>query len=273
MPKTQNLRLLPAQLYRQVDLKQFDFEITTDLETLSEVVGQPRAVEAIQFGIGMMQPGYNIFALGPTGLDKRGLVMQFFTDKAKQQDAPADWCYVHNFDQPHSPLAIQLPAGIGRTFAVDMKDLAEELQNTLTAAFDSEEYQTRRQSIHEDIGERQADAFSELQRRAQKKGLALVRTSSGIVVAPTREGEVLSSEDIQKLSEEEQARIQEEVETLQEEMQKILGQFPGWQREMRDKVKELNREMADFAVGGLLDALRKKYTDYPKILTHLNAVQ
>jgi lon-related putative ATP-dependent protease len=88
-----------------------------------------------------------------------------------------------------------------------------------------------------------------------------------------REGEVLSPEEVQKLSQEERKRLEAEVEGLQEKLQKILRQVPSWQREIQEKLKELNREMAHFAVGGLIDELREKYTDFPKLVEHLNAVQ
>jgi len=271
--KKQDARLSAAQLYRSVDLKQYDFETTADLEMLQEVIGQPRAVQAIRFGIDMSQPGYNIFALGPTGLDKRKLVQQFFTEQAAQQPTPPDWCYVHNFDHPHKPRTIELPAGKGEDFRNDMEDLVEELRTALSAAFESEEYQTRRQTIEQEFRERQAEAFNELQQRAQEEGIALIRTPSGIAIAPVKDGEVLSPEEIQKLSEEEQTHIQEEITTLQEDMQKIIRQVPSWQHKMREKLNELNHEMADFAVGGLMDELCEKYEDFPDVIEHLDAVQ
>ncbi|MBN2392939.1 MAG: AAA family ATPase, partial [Anaerolineae bacterium] len=207
------------------------------------------------------------------GLDKRKLVQQFFTEQAAQQPSPPDWCYVHNFDHPHKPRVIKLPAGKGQDFRNDMEDLVEELRTALSAAFESEEYQTRRQTIEQEFRERQAEAFNELQQRAQEEGIALIRTPSGIAIAPVKEGEVLSPEEIQKLSEEEQAHIQEEVATLQDDMQKIIRQVPSWQHEMREKLNELNREMADFAVGGLMEELREKYENFPEVIEHLDAVQ
>lgn len=269
----EKLRLLPEQLYRQVNLDEFDFATTEELESPGEIVGQPRAVQAIHFGIGMERQGYNIYAQGPAGLDKRELVQHFFEEQAREQPTPSDWCYVHNFDNPHAPIAIELPTGKGRGFRDDIDELVEELRTTLAAAFESDEYQSRRQSIDQEYREKQTQAFDELQQRAQQKNLALIRTPSGIAIAPMKNGDVLSGEDVNKLSENEQARIQEEVEELQKQMQKILRQVPSWQREMREKLKELNHDMANFAVGALLDALRDKYAAFPEVVKHLNAVQ
>jgi lon-related putative ATP-dependent protease len=243
------------------------------LEVLEEAVGQSRAVEAIEFGMGIDKSGYNIYALGSSGLDKRGLIRRFFDSQAKEGETPPDWCYVHNFEQAHKPRAIEFPPGKGIVFRDDMDSLIEELRTALSAAFESEEYQTRRQSITQRFRERQSEAFEELQERAQEENMALIRTPGGIAVAPVREGEVLSGEEIQKLADEEQEEIQNKVEELQEEIQQILQQVPSWQREMRDELEELNREMADFAVGALIDELREKYSDMPEVVEHLDQVQ
>ncbi len=269
----QHLRLDSTELYRRTDLSNLEFETTDDLEALKKVIGQPRAVEAIRFGTGMRDEGFNIYALGPTGLEKRDLVQRFFESRAEDAPTPSDWCYVHNFEQEHQPVAIELPSGKGVEFRRDMDGLVEELRTALSAAFESEEYQSRRQSIMEEFRERQAEAFEELQVRAREEDMALIRTPGGIAVAPVRGGEVLSHEEIEKLSEEEQEQIQQKIEDLQQELQRILRQVPGWQREMREELNELNREMADLAVGALIDELREKYSDYPKIVDHLDAVQ
>ncbi|MEJ2557434.1 MAG: ATP-binding protein [Anaerolineae bacterium] len=245
-------------LYQCCDPEQFEFETTADLEDQAEVVGQSRAVEALQFGIGIQREGYNIFALGPVGTGKRSLVRQFFQKQASVEPIPSDWCYVHNFEQPHKPRALRLPAGKGAELRQDMKELVEELRAALSAAFESEEYQTRRQIIEEEFKERQQQAFETLQQRARERGLTLLRTPAGLALAPMREGEVLSPEELQNLPQEEREHLEADAEELQEELQKILRQIPRWQREARERMKKLNRDMTNFAVGGLIDELRER---------------
>jgi predicted ATP-dependent protease len=266
-------QLKATDLYQRTDPEQFTFKTTAELEDLEGVIGQARAVDAIQFGIGMAQDGYNIFALGPPGTGKQSFLTQFFEEQAQNEAVPSDWCYIHNFEQPHKPHAVSLPAGMGMEFHEDMEELVEELRTALSAAFESEEYQTRRQTIVEEFKERQAEAFDELRKQAEEQGMALIRTPAGIAVAPVKEGEVLSREEVQALSEEEREKLEEDVSEIEEELQKILQQMPAWQREMREELNELNREIADFAVGGLINELREKYADFPKVTAHLDAVQ
>ncbi len=266
-------RLDPEKLYRDTDPEALGFETTDEVEDLTEVVGQPRAVEAMQFGMAIEEKGFNIYAMGPAGIGKKSLMHQFFQERAKEQEPPSDWCYVKSFDDEHKPRVIQLPAGKGIEFRDDMEELVEQFDTALSAAFESEEYQSRRQSVMEGFREKQQRAFGELQERAQEEDVRLVRTPAGLAVAPVRDGEVLTPDEIQELSETKQSRLEDKVEEMQEELQEILRQVPGWQREMRERLDELNREMANLAIGGLLDDLREKYADYPEVVEHLDAVQ
>jgi predicted ATP-dependent protease len=262
-----------SQLRQRTDPEQLAFETTADLDDLQDPIGQPRAVEAMQFGTGIERKGFNVFALGPSGMDKRAFVSQFFAGQAQDEAVPSDWCYLNNFDEPHRPQAIGLPAGLGVRLRQDMEHLVEELRTALAASFESEEYQTRRQVIAEEFKERQEQAFKGLQERAQERGLAVLRTPAGLAFAPVRDGEVLSREEVEKLAAEQRQQLEQEVETLQEELQKILRQMPLWQRDMRDKMRELDREEATFAVGGLMDELRERYSDHKKIAKYLDDVR
>ena len=154
-----------------------------------------------------------------------------------------------------------------------MEHLVEELRTAIPATFESENYRQRRQDIEEEFRERQDKVLTELQRQAQERGLALIRTPMGLAFAPTREGEVISPEEFQKLPPAEQERVQADVSALQEALQKSLSQLPQWDRERRAKLKELNQEVGMFAVGHLIEELRQMYLDLPAVLAYLTSVQ
>ncbi|MBN1137772.1 MAG: AAA family ATPase [Anaerolineae bacterium] len=269
-----HVKPLPIEaLYRRADLSRSDFETTDQLKDPPGIIGQPRAVEAVQFGIGVERQGYNIFALGSVGVGKHSIVGQFFEQRAANEPVPADWCYVHNFKEPHKPQALCLPPGKGAELRGDMAQLVEALRTDLSAAFDSEEYRTRRQVIEEEFKERQESAFKQVQQQGQERGLALLQTPSGLAMAPVRDGQVLSPEDVQKLSQEERQRMEADVEQLQDALQKAVQQFPRWQREMRDKVKALDGEIASAAISGHIDELRTKYAGVATVEGYLSAVR
>ncbi|HWP84364.1 MAG TPA: ATP-binding protein [Terriglobia bacterium] len=265
--------LAPEQLCRGCDPNQFPFQSTAELEELSEVIGQPRAVEAVRFGIGIRREGYNLYCLGPAGVGKHFIVRQFLEQQAARDPVPSDWCYINNFEQPQKPLALRLPPGQGIVFRRDMEQLVEALRSAIPAAFESEEYRTRKQVIETELKERHEKAFEEVRRKGAQKGIGMLRTPTGLVFAPLRNGEVLDAEEFERLPEAERLRLEAEVEALQRELQAAMRDVPRWEMEGREKIKALNREVTNFAVGHLIGALREKYTDLPEVINHLNAIE
>ncbi|HWP46640.1 MAG TPA: ATP-binding protein [Candidatus Limnocylindrales bacterium] len=265
--------LSPKDLYRSCDPNQFTFETTADLEDLTEIIGQARAVEAIHFGTDIQQEGYNLFVIGSPETAKQAVIRQFLKRKAVTEPTPPDWCYVNNFSQPHKPHALRLPPGQGIILRRDVEQLIEELRTTIPAVFESENYRTRRQVIEEEFKERQDKAFKELEQQAKERGIALLQTPLGLAFAPMRRDRVLNPEEFQRLPESERKRIESEVAALQEKLQDIIRKIPQWEREIREKIKALNHEVVMFAVGHLIDELRKKYTTLPEVVSYLNALQ
>jgi lon-related putative ATP-dependent protease len=265
--------LPPDVLRTRFDPSQFDFETTADLPAETQVVGQNRAVEALEFGMNIESEGYNVFALGPSGTGRRELVQHLLEEEAADEETPPDWCYVNNFDEEREPEVIQLPAGRGCDLKEDMDALIEELKTALPAAFESEEYQSRREMIQEEVREGQEAALEDLQERAREDDIALIRTPQGFAFAPIRDGEVVAPENIESMPEEEREKVQAQIAQYQEELQQILRKVPEHEREARDRIEELNREMAAFAVDESINALRQKYSNLEDVLDFLAAVR
>ncbi|HUO86878.1 MAG TPA: AAA family ATPase [Thermoanaerobaculia bacterium] len=265
--------LTADELHRASDPDSFGFETTAEAEPLTDIVGHPRATAALSFGVDIEHPGFNVFALGPAGIGKHHAVAHFVERGAAERPAPPDWCYVHNFEQPHRPRLLRLSAGVGRRLAADMERLVRELGSTLAAAFESDEYQARRGGLEEEIRERQAALFDELQRQAGERGLVAMRSPGGIAFAPRREGEVIDREQVMKLPDEEREKIEAEMQAMQGEVEKALRQVPGWQREHRQRVLALHEEITRVAVGPLFDELEKEYGDEEQVAPYLAAVR
>ncbi len=268
------IEFLPAdKLFTACDYGQFTFDTTADLDDLSEVVGQERVLEALEFGVSMPHAGYNLYVLGPSGMGKHTVVRQALEQKARDDENPSDWCYVNNFADEHKPDALRLPAGMGRKFRDDMGHLLDELRSSIPSVFESDDYRIQLQQIEDELNERQEQAFKALQEEAEKSQISLLRTPRGFAFAPMRDGEVIKPEEFKKLPEEERQEIERIVGELQEKLQKVLLQFPQWRKEGRQKVKELNAKVTMFAVGMLLNEVRKEYDGFPELLKYLEALQ
>jgi len=181
--------LPPEALYTACDVGELPFETTAELQPFDDVVGQDRAGEAVRFAIGMNHSGYNLFALGPAGTGKYTFVRRHVEKSVAEWPTPSDWCYVHNFTEPHRPRALGLPPGKARPFHDDMAHLIGELRLAIPAAFESDEYRNRKNVIQEQFKERQEEAFNELQARAKEQDIDLIRTPVGLALAPIKVGE------------------------------------------------------------------------------------
>ena len=263
----------PDRLYRPSDLSQVPFETTDDLEPFEGLLGQDRAQEALALGLGVEGDGYNIFAHGPSAGDKGIQVRRMLRERAATRPPASDWCYVYNFDNDSKPLHLRLPAGRGQRLRQDLDVFVSELQTALAAAFEGEEYQTRRQALEQQSEGEQQEGLETVEQQAQAHGLRLIRTPMGFVFAPVQDGEVVSPQQLQELPEEEQGRIREAIEALQEELQQVLRQEPGRQRRLGQQVRELDREFAGLVVQDLIDDLMERYRDEPAVVAHLDAIQ
>ena len=265
--------IAPDALYRRCDPGQFSFASTAELDADIHIIGQDRAVESVRFGVGMEQEGYNLFALGPQGMGKHTAVNKYLQNKAANEPTPPDYCYVYNFEQTHQPRLLRLPAGKGTALRQDMENLVEELFAVLPTAFESEDYQSQRQAVGEELQQQQETALEAINQRAQEQNVALIRTQTGLAFAPVRNGDVISPEEFQQLDEAEREQIQEKVAALQKELQQIMSQVPQWSRQIREKLKELNQEVVTFTVTPLINELREKYAAFEAVGSYLQALQ
>ncbi len=265
--------LQPEQLYQSCDPGQFDFQTTADLEDLTEIVGQVRAMDALRFGAGIRHEGYNLFVLGPAGIGKRSMVRQFLDKKAREEPEPFDWCYVNNFDLPHKPLALRLPFGMGTKLNADIENLVDYLRSAIPALFESDEYRAKANAIQEEFRKRQDQVFTELADDAVKHDIVLLRTQEGFAFAPTQNQEVIPPEGYEKLPEEDRRRYEASIAEFQKRLESILNHIPQWQRERNERVKQLNRETMLATVEQMINELRSTYSDLPEVIKYLDIIQ
>ena len=265
--------LSPDTLRTRFDPSQFDFETTADLPAQTQVVGQTRAVEALEFGMSIESDGYNVFALGPPGTGRRELVTHLLEQQAADEETPPDWCYVNNFEEEREPKALRLPAGRGQALQDDIDDLIETLKTALPAAFEREEYQSRREMVEEDVREDQEAALEALQEEAREDDIALIRTPQGFAFAPIRDGEVVAPDEMESMPDEEREAVKEQIEEYQDKLQDILRKMPENEREARNRLEELNREVAARTVDDEINLLRQKYSTLEHVLDFLSAVR
>ena len=265
---------VPAERLRQFcDPAQFHFETTSELASLVGTIGQPRATTALDFGLGIRTQGYNVFAAGLPGTGKLTTVVAHVNRVASGQASPPDWCYVHNFDDPYRPAAVSLPAGRGSEFARDVDELVEGAKREIPRAFESENYEERRSEILREVEAQRDQLIDRLHRDAAQQGLAVQITPIGILVVPQVDGRPMTPKEFDSLPEGEKRRIRERGEQLQTEITQTFRQARRLEREAEDRTRQLDREVALFAIGHLIEDLRERYQGYPRVVEYIGQLQ
>jgi lon-related putative ATP-dependent protease len=273
MQDAKALPLSPDQLRWRCPEEFLPFDTTDQLPENNDVLGQARALEAVEFGIHIRDDRYNIYVLGSPGLGKRTVVRQMLELRAATEQPPDDWCYVNNFDQMQRPRMLCLPPGRGKSLRDDMHQWIDDLNTMVPTALASEAHRHRVQQVEAEIDQRHQREFQDLAKKAQNQQLQLLRTPSGFALAPVRNGAVITPEEFEKLSPEEQQQIDQVVESLQAELRRLVEQIPEMRREARDRIREMNRETARVAISHLLDRLKERYRELPDVAAYLEKVE
>lgn len=266
-------KLLPEQLYAKCDPQKFNFSSTAELEERLSALGQDRALAAVEIGINIQSKGYNLFCLGPEGTGKSSLVKRVLAKEAKKRPTPDDWAYVYNFDEPYKPLAISFPAGTATDFAKDIDKLIESFSTAIPVIFESDEYKAGLNIIQEKYKQSKEKYIKMLQKKAKGKSVTLLHMPVGLVVAPVKNGEVLSPEAFEELPEEEKKQLIEDLNQMQAEIENSAEDLPAWEDKQRDEITRLRTRFLKETVKGPIDELLEKYKGHRQATSFLRRIQ
>lgn len=264
--------LPPEKLYTVCDPASLSGTDTAGLPDFDAARIHPRAIDAVHLGLAIHQHGYNLFVVGDTGSGRHAIVDQLLESERGTGTAPADWCYVNNFAEPARPRLMRLPCGRGARLHDDMQHFVGELGPALGAAFESDEYRRRIESMQEEEKQREETALRHLGHESGEHGIALLRTPQGFIFAPLKDGEeTLSSEEFAQLPEARQQELSRQMEVCHEKLHELMNEFPHWRRELQNQIKATGQEVLKLAVGHLIEELRPAYADLPEVGTWLDA--
>jgi hypothetical protein len=245
-----------------------------DVPPLEGMIGQDRAVDAIELGLDLAAPGYNVYVAGPTGTGRTTTVRHHVTRAAAGLPAGQDVCYAHNFAAPPQPIALLLPAGQGPALADDLDQFIASCRRDVPRIFESEQYEQRRAAVVQKLQAQREALFEALRTRAAQVGFIIKITPTGVVTFPFHvPGKPLTAEEFDLLTAQEKAEIKTKGQELDREIEEALHTIRRLEREAAEQLQAHDREAVLFSVGHALDALRAKYAALPRVLAHLEAIQ
>jgi predicted ATP-dependent protease len=273
-------RVPVEQLSWRCDLSFLPFTCTADMTPLEDFIGQERAMRAIEFGLGVNKPGFNIFVTGLAGTGKTSIIKAFLKKVTSERrlpvedsELPEDWCYVYNFTDQDQPRTLKIRRGWGRLLKADMERLVQLLQRETKKAFESDEFAGQRQAVIEGLQKKQQGMMEELMAEANQGGFSLRMTPSGIILLPVKEGKPMQETDYVALSAEEKKQLEEKRGEIERHVEETLREGKKLEREISERLEELEKQAGEYLVRIPFSELKEKYADYDEVLVYLDEVR
>ena len=265
--------LAAAQVRNLCDPDSLGFENTGELEPREGIIGQSRALQALQFGLEMPGSGYNIYVAGVAGTGRTTAVKAYLEDRALHQEVPSDWCYVNNFADPYRPKSLRLPAGRGAELQRDVKAFVERAHTDIHQAFESDEYRDRKEAVQVELEREQQALFKPMKERSEEAGFSLEITQMGMAFVPLEDGKPIDQKAFLALDAEARKEMERRRDELQEEMKDTLTEMRSIAKNLVERVQELDRGVALYVVELLMEDLVASYSKLPEVSAYLQSLQ
>ncbi|MBU2551261.1 MAG: AAA family ATPase [Proteobacteria bacterium] len=265
--------LSPETLRRVCDSDKIGCRSSKDVAPLETIIGQERAVKALEFGLGIKELGFNIYVSGPPGTGRTTAIRHFLERVARYKAAPDDWCYVNDMQDAYRPRAVPLPAGRARVFKDDVQHFIDMVQQEIRKAFESEEYAARVEETVRSMRKQREELFERLNQKAQEEGFTIQSSPMGMLTVPVRDGKPMSDEEFMALEQAEKDAITRKRDQLQFELKATFRQAKGFEKNINEALQKLNKQVALTALEPMIEDLREKYQGLDRVIAYIEAVR
>lgn len=275
--------LTPDQLTWRCPESELKFDSTAELEPIDAIIGQERAVRALQFGVEIKSPGYNVFVSGLAGTGRLTTIKRLLEEITVECTPSPDRCYVYNIKEPDNPRLLEFNRGRGRDFKEDIDATVRYLRRKIPEILAGEAYTEARGKIVEAYEKREKALLMEFQKKIESEGFALVPVQIGPVtqpqVFPVFEGKPVPIEELEELAGKGKVTVKE-YSDAEQKLQEFRKEFSSVARkgsvlanEMMKKVEEMERQAVSSVVGLIFEELVNRHKGNEKVLDYLKSVQ
>lgn len=277
-------KLKPAQLKWQYNPKKLKFKSTKEVEHLDRIVGQPRAIEAIQMGAELRDSrGYNVFVTGLSGTGRMTTVKQMLEKTQTEGECPQlfDYCYVNNFENEQEPYLLKLDKGQGCELSDKMDDLISFTLENLPKIFEEDTYQEERQSLVDKYQETEKSRLEKFDEKLKKKGFirGQVEVQKGqpepdiFVLVEEKAYKIESLEALfneKKITQKQAEKYVEQYNQLHEELIDIAQESVKKNLEFRSVINDYDRESAKEFLDSSFGEIEKEFKINEKLLRYFD---
>ncbi len=262
-----------SDVYAHCSTKSFKFKTTKELETGHDIISQDRAIRAINMGLSIQRPGYNIYVAGIDGTGKTSVIRQFLERWSADSPPPSDWIYLYNFTDTEVPRVIKLPRGEGKKLKKTMEQFVKALRSEIPVALQSEDYENAVNTYISAANDVKSKLYSDLERTAKASEFVIKSTRMGIETIPIVDGRPLTERDYSKLKDDERQLIEERRSVLEPEVLDFARKVRAIDKETSERLEGLRDSIGEQIIQALLAPLSEEYAEFSEILEYLEQVR
>ena len=251
----------------------FKFETTDELDGTDAIYGQDRGIKALEFGLNVDSKGYNLYIEGPSGVGKTMYAKKYITKLASKKKVPDDWCYIYNFDDPNEPIAVSLPAGLGKNYKNDMDIFINEIRKDIKLTFRNDDFEKQKNLMQSEFEKKKNDLLDKLNKTSLKSGFQVKATQGGVYMMPVIDGKALEEEEFDKLDDKTKKVFEENSPIVQAQIIEAINQIKALEKANNQKIEEWQSNIALITINSHINPLKSKYKKIKKIVISLDKIK
>jgi len=283
LKKAPMIKELPAgNLTWRLDENKIPYETSNDCVVCEEIIGQQRALKAIQTGLNIKSLGYNIFVTGLVGTGRSTTIKKFLEKISQEEKNPEDIIYVHNFKNHDEPTLIILPAGQGRAFKKAMDRLIEMLKVNIPQLLQSKYYKEKKDEIIESQQKKQKEILSKFEEEVAQEGFSVIQVQMGVFVKPDLipviDGQPTPFNKLEAMVRENKfpkpklEELKKKYEELTDKLEEVFEQLKALEKHTRELLHQWDEESITPMIKGAISGIREQFTN-SKVISYLEHVE
>jgi lon-related putative ATP-dependent protease len=268
-----NLRVDIKDLKNCCSLGNYNFETTDSLEKLSGIIGQDRAKEALEVGLDIKKKGFNIYVAGQWGTGRTTFVKELAELIAKKEAIPSDYIYANDFEDQHNTIAISVEAGESKVLIGKVYRTISFLRKEIENHFISKEYENKKKQIFIRHKKESSEILLELNEIGKVYDFQFKQSEKGIVSIPLLNGESMSEDEYNDLTDEQYDEMKDNSEKLQVETADLFNKIREVEKGYRKNIIELNKSLGQKIVSYNFLELRSDYKDNESVNKYLELLE
>ncbi len=254
--------IIPVEkLKNKCDLSMLKFTTTEEIDLHKDIIGQERAMKALEFGLSIKRKGYNIFVTGLTGTGRNSYSYSIANGYAEKRSKPYDWCYVFNYKKPENPKAIKLMPGEGNILKKKVENIISRLKLDIPKTVNSTEFNDKKNVIYHQYKKKVDEVINELNEIAKDYNFFFKQTENGLVSIPLVDGRPIKESELENLSAEEINELKENSSELSIKAVSTIRKMRNLEDQLNNRIRQLKEKITfdviDFYINPLMDEFKE----------------